>query len=77
MTSQSPHSPGGGGERGANLEHDPESDLEYDLAHDAFGQSADQRAVGAPPPPDVVVRTVTPEYDGDFGYDQAHDVPGR
>ena len=48
-------------------------DLEYDLAHEA-----DVRQ----PPPLVAVEAVyvptrTAAYDGDYGYDLAHDVPGR
>lgn len=47
-------------------------DLEYDLAHESAG------AVDAPSSvdhPDAGVPTVTPEYDGDYSYDLAHDVP--
>ncbi|HEX7188277.1 MAG TPA: hypothetical protein VF423_08640 [Actinomycetes bacterium] len=48
-------------------------DLEYDLVHEA-----DLHAVGRPPsPPPVYVPNQTAAYDGDYGYDLAHDVPGR
>jgi hypothetical protein len=53
------------------------SDLEYDLAHET------KRPRGAAPAQDnqtedpVQVATETPDYDGDYGYDLAHDVPGR
>lgn len=47
------------------------ADLEYDLAHEAAGveqaPAQDERA-------DQVV-TTTPEYDGDYSYDLAHDIP--
>jgi hypothetical protein len=49
------------------------ADLEYDLAHEASGVT--------PPvsPHDreerEAVVTATPEYDGDYSYDLAHDVP--
>jgi hypothetical protein len=49
------------------------ADLEYDLAHEASGvttpvspQNREQREA---------VVTATPEYDGDYSYDLAHDVP--
>ena len=49
-------------------------DLEYDLAHEEHG-----RAPGAEEPAaeSVYVATQTTEYDGDYEYDMAHDVPGR
>jgi hypothetical protein len=61
----------------------PAPDLEYDLAHEAgIAASGD-----APPPhpspagPEkdaaVYVATETKGYDGDYGYDLAHDVPRR
>jgi hypothetical protein len=59
---QSPDAPG----------NPPEPDLEYDLAHEA--DSAAQR----PRPTEsdaVTVATQTPDYDGDYSYDLAHDVP--
>ena len=54
-------------------QHEP--DLEYDLAHESTGTDA-------PSKPDenrdhVQVATETPGYAGDYGYDLAHDVPGR
>jgi hypothetical protein len=49
------------------------ADLEYDLAHEASGvtppvsqHNRDEREA---------VVTATPEYDGDYSYDLAHDVP--
>ena len=51
----------------------PSEDLEYDLAHEV---DPAQRAAPEPPAP-VVVPTVTADYSGDYGYDLAHDVPGR
>jgi hypothetical protein len=49
------------------------ADLEYDLAHEASGvtppvspQNGEHREA---------VVTATPEYDGDYSYDLAHDVP--
>jgi hypothetical protein len=49
------------------------ADLEYDLAHEASG-------VTTPVSPNnreqrEAVVTATPEYDGDYSYDLAHDVP--
>ena len=47
-------------------------DLEYDLAHEASG-------VATPANPHSgeheAVVTATPEYDGDYSYDLAHDIP--
>ena len=51
----------------------PSEDLEYDLAHEV---DPTLRAVPCQPDP-VVVPTVTVDYSGDYGYDLAHDVPGR
>ena len=48
----------------------PGADLEYDLAHEASGA-----ATSAAHEEHVV--TGTPDYDGDYSYDLAHDVPGR
>ncbi len=52
---------------------DGNTDLEYDLAHEAT-------AVNAPAGTHrqeerEAVPTATPEYDGDYSYDLAHDVP--
>ena len=48
-------------------------DLEYDLAHEwTAGGGAH-----APAHPSVYVATQTPDTGGDYGYDMAHDVPGR
>jgi NAD(P)H-dependent FMN reductase len=49
------------------------ADLEYDLAHEASGETAAVRS-RQPEQRDAVV-TATPEYDGDYSYDLAHDVP--
>ncbi len=48
-------------------------DLEYDLAH----EWATNRARGAVARPSVYVATETIDTGGDYGYDLAHDVPGR
>jgi hypothetical protein len=55
------------------------SDLEYDLAHEAMGGPTDtaDRASTEEQRPSVYVPTQTKDYDGDYGYDLAHDVPGR
>jgi hypothetical protein len=49
------------------------ADLEYDLAHEASGvtppASPHKREVRE------AIVTATPEYDGDYSYDLAHDVP--
>ena len=52
---------------------DPGEDLEYDLAHE--WTAAAGRA--APAHPSVYVATQTADQGGDYGYDMAHDVPGR
>ena len=56
---------------------DPEvqqtEDLEYDLAHEATAGADAQPAREEP----VYVPTETKDYAGDYGYDLAHDVPGR
>lgn len=63
-------------ERDATRE--PAPDLEYDLAHE--GELAGR---AAPPPGEpgdgsqVYVATQTSDSEGDYGYDLAHDVPGR
>lgn len=53
----------------------PETDLEYDLAHewDAGPLHPEARRVN----PSVYVATETADRDGDYGYDLAHDVPPR
>jgi hypothetical protein len=50
-------------------------DLEYDLAHES--SLAGEHASVADPAngPSVYVATQTDDYDGDYGYDLAHDVP--
>jgi hypothetical protein len=52
----------------------PETDLEYDLAHE---WGADPHAVAAHPAVLVQVVTETDDRGGDYGYDMAHDVPRR
>jgi hypothetical protein len=52
---------------------DPGEDLEYDLAH----EWAARPVAAAHIPPSVYVATQTPDQGGDYGYDLAHDVPGR
>jgi hypothetical protein len=49
---------------------DPGTDLEYDLAHET-----DRGTAPAAPPRHEPVVTATPEYEGDYSYDLAHDVP--
>jgi hypothetical protein len=49
------------------------ADLEYDLAHEATESAAD--AARPPDPAQASVPTGTPEYDGDYSYDLAHDLP--
>jgi hypothetical protein len=48
------------------------SDLEYDLAHEA--REEETQAADVPGSP-AAVATGTPDYDGDYSYDLAHDVP--
>lgn len=52
---------------------DEAPDLEYDLAHEASGAAEHEEEPAQP----VYVATETQGYDGDYGYDMAHDVPGR
>ncbi len=49
----------------------PETDLEYDLAHEAHGLSAPDEG----PAEHVVVTSPLADADGDYGYDLAHDMP--
>jgi len=52
---------------------EPETDLQYDLAHEASSattQESPHKHEHAEP-----VVTTTPEYDGDYSYDMAHDIP--
>jgi len=57
-------------------EPDQDRDLEYDLAHE-HRQQGDAPARGGQAPAPVYVATETLDYDGDYGYDLAHDVPRR
>ena len=53
----------------------PDTDLEYDLAHE---WAADQQAARSHPGVIIVqVSTETDDQGGDYGYDMAHDVPRR
>jgi hypothetical protein len=56
---------------------EPASDLEYDLAHESTAGGTDLADPGPGHEPSVYVATQTNDYDGDYGYDLAHDVPGR
>jgi hypothetical protein len=49
------------------------ADLEYDLAHEAGGVTTPVSPHNRTQREPVV--TATPEYDGDYSYDLAHDVP--
>jgi hypothetical protein len=49
------------------------ADLEYDLAHEAIGVTPPVSRHNREEREAVV--TATPEYDGDYSYDLAHDVP--
>ena len=51
-----------------------DSDLEYDLAHE---WRSDTATALAPDRPSIYVATETVDTGGDYGYDLAHDVPGR
>jgi hypothetical protein len=70
---------GGVPDPAADLEYDLESDLEYDLAHEPGIADAGKVAFPGGPrrAPMAYVATETTEYDGDYGYDLAHDVPRR
>jgi hypothetical protein len=50
---------------------EPDEDLEYDLAHEAMGSSGGGNQAQRPLRPVV---TATPDYDGDYSYDSAHDI---
>jgi hypothetical protein len=52
----------------------PETDLEYDLAHE---WAADPHAAPTHPAVTVQVVTETDDRGGDYGYDLAHGVPRR
>ena len=51
----------------------PETDLEYDLAHEWI--SSPKRPGSASGKPSVYVATEADDRDCDYGYDMAHDVP--
>jgi hypothetical protein len=51
----------------------PETDLEYDLAHE--WTSSPKRPGAASGKPSVYVATEAADRDCDYGYDMAHDVP--
>jgi hypothetical protein len=50
---------------------EPDTDLEYDLAHEASAVTEQSRDHHDGP----VISTSTPDYDGDYSYDLAHDIP--
>ncbi|HEY6797396.1 MAG TPA: hypothetical protein VI248_22200 [Kineosporiaceae bacterium] len=52
----------------------PAPDLEYDLAHEASHQHG---CLPAAPDPAAMVQVCneTSDYEGDYGYDLAHDIP--
>jgi hypothetical protein len=54
----------------------PEPDLEYDLAHEPGIAEVGKTTLPGQRPMSYVA-TETTEYDGDYGYDLAHDVPRR
>jgi hypothetical protein len=61
-----------------DLETDLETDLEYDLAHEpGIAEAGKAILPGQRKVPMAYVATETTEYDGDYGYDLAHDVPRR
>ncbi|HEU5271012.1 MAG TPA: hypothetical protein VFU36_13895 [Jatrophihabitans sp.] len=50
------------------------SDLEYDLAHEAVTSTGGALPDAARKPEPTYVATES-DYDGDYGYDLAHDIP--
>jgi len=50
------------------------SDLEYDLAHEAVTATGGSIPTTTRPPEPTYVATES-DYDGDYGYDLAHDIP--
>jgi len=64
--------------KGADLDSPdpgPQTDLEYDLAHE--WTAVPRAAEVTQAPPNVYVPTETVDQSGDYGYDMAHDIPGR
>jgi hypothetical protein len=53
----------------------PGPDLEYDLAHEETSESGNVSPEHVEQ--QITVATGTPEYDGDYSYDLAHDISGR
>jgi hypothetical protein len=51
---------------------EPDTDLEYDLAHEAMSAVTEHRPDHDDGP---AISTSTPDYDGDYSYDLAHDIP--
>jgi hypothetical protein len=51
------------------------SDLEYDLAHEAVPTAADADQGNAPTRAEPTYVATESDYDGDYGYDLAHDIP--
>ena len=62
---------------GSGASPEPASDLEYDLAHESAAEGGADRPAraGRQDHPEVYVATETAGFDGDYGYDLAHDVP--
>ncbi len=57
---------------------EPGPDLQYDLAHESMAQAgAAAKQAGQHGDPEVYVATETEGFQGDYGYDLAHDVPKR
>jgi hypothetical protein len=64
---------------------EPSADLEYDLAHEPGRGTPSVEATSVEGRPDdaaapeqrQTVATSTPDYDGDYSYDLAHDIPAR
>lgn len=72
MTAQPPAPPTGPGP-----DVDNANDLEYDLAHEAEAHAHGPCGPRSPSTIDLVQVDLRDDYDGDYGYDLAHDVPGR
>jgi hypothetical protein len=64
---------------------EPSADLEYDLAHEPGRETASVQTTSVEARSDdaatqeqrQTVATSTPDYDGDYSYDLAHDIPAR
>jgi len=51
------------------------ADLEYDLAHDAVTRTGGADPVVFRKPPEPTYVATETDYDGDYSYDLAHDIP--